>query len=76
MICKICGANNPDGAQFCDDCGAPLIKYSQPQTETVEQQINKPQPEAGQSQLQQSQLQQLEQQRLKQQQRHNDEQGL
>ena len=28
MICKICGANNPDGATYCDDCGAPLIIYN------------------------------------------------
>ena len=58
MVCKICGANNPDGAQFCDDCGAPLIEYNQ----QVQQQ-------AVQSQMQQSQMQQLEQQRRQQQQR-------
>jgi hypothetical protein len=24
MFCPECGANNPDEAQFCQDCGAPL----------------------------------------------------
>lgn len=24
MICPKCGRNNPDGAQFCNGCGAPM----------------------------------------------------
>ena len=65
MVCKICGANNSEGIQFCNDCGAPLIAYNQtqPQVQQVNPQINQA------LQMQMAQKQQLEQQRLMQQQK-------
>ena len=28
MICNVCGADNPDGTSYCNDCGAKLISLS------------------------------------------------
>lgn len=30
MICKHCGATNPDGAKFCHKCGSPLMDTKEP----------------------------------------------
>lgn len=32
--CQACGSQNPDTAQYCDECGDALIKYQAPQQET------------------------------------------
>lgn len=42
MFCNMCGANIPDGVEFCPNCGAPQPKAAQPEAA----QAGVPQPEA------------------------------
>ena len=64
MICKICGANIPDNAPFCEECGAPVtVNDNQAQQAPQQQQMQVQQaspyaPPQQQAQPQQMQVQQ------------------
>lgn len=40
MFCRKCGAQNEDGANFCEKCGAKLLKTGYANTQTVSQTIS------------------------------------
>ena len=45
MFCNMCGANIPDGVEFCPNCGAPQPKAAQPEAaQTEAAQAGAPQP--------------------------------
>lgn len=49
MYCKTCGAQNPDGAQFCSSCGGDLRSSSPAQPGPGPQQHTTPQPAQAQN---------------------------
>lgn len=55
MICKNCGADNPDGSRFCKNCGAELTQgnnsdysyYKEEPQQNPYQQHSEPEPQPG-----------------------------
>ena len=44
MFCKHCGNMAPEGAKFCDSCGAPMERQPEPRNASVVPQSTYPQP--------------------------------